>query len=107
MRKIAGVADSDAELDLEQLEHEITRKNKLSPDLRVCGQAFEVQLKVQEFFHDRKLSTVFVPNGRWGKGPGAIVARAILAGLTPPDFRDDVRRCVQLEDASSDTYRVV
>ena len=107
VRKIAGVADSDAELDLGQLEHEITRKFKLSPDSRVCEQAFGVQLKVQKFFHDRKLSAVFVLNGRWAKGPGDIVARAILAGLTPPGFRVDVRRRMQLEDASSNPYRVV
>ena len=91
VRKIAGVADSDAELDLGQLVCDTTRKLKLSPDVQVCDQAFAVQLKVQEFLHDRKLSVVFVPNGRWAKGPGTIVARAILAGLTPPDFRDDVR----------------
>ena len=73
----------------------------------MCDQAFAVQLKVQEFLHDRKLSAVFVPNRRWANGPGAIVARrAILAGLTPPGFRDDVRRRVQFEDAS-DPYRVV
>ena len=107
VRKIAGVADSDAELDLGQLERDIIRKLKLSPDVRVCDQAFAVQLKVQEFLHDSKLSAVFVPNRRWAKGPGAIVARAILAGLTPPGFCDDVRRCVQFEDASSDPYRVV
>ena len=107
VRKIAGVADPDAEHDLGQLEHETTRKFKLSPDLRVCEQAFVVQLKLQEFLHDCKLSAVFVPNGRWAKGPGAIVARAILADLTPPGFRDDVRRRVQLEGASSDSYRVV
>ena len=35
------------------------------------------------------------------------MARAILAGLTPLGFRDDVCRCVQFEDASSDPYRVV
>ena len=73
----------------------------------MCGQAFAVQLKVQEFLHDRKLSAMFVPNGGWAKGPGAIVARASSAGLTPPDFRDDVRRCVQLVDASSDPHRAV
>ena len=33
--------------------------------------------------------------------------RFFLAGLTPPDFRDDVRRRVQFKDASSDPYRVV
>ena len=107
VRKNAGVADSDAELDLERLEHDITRKLKLSSDVRVCDQAFAVQLKVQEFLHDRKLSAVFVPSGRWAKGPGAIVTRVILAGLTSPGFRDDVRRRVQVEDASSDPYRVV
>ena len=46
-------------------------------------------------------------NGRWTKGPGAIVARAIIAGLTPPGFRDDVRRRVEFDDASNDPYRVV
>ena len=107
VRKIAGVADSDAGLDLGQLERDITRKLKISPDVGVCKQAFAVQLKVQEFLQDRKLSVVFVPNGRWAKGPGAIVARAILAGLTPPGFRDDMCRRVQFEDASSDPYRVV
>ena len=94
VRKIAGVADSDAELGLGQLEHETTRQFKLSPDLRVCEQAFAVQLNIQEFLSDRKLSVVVVPNGRWAKGPGAIVARAIITGLTPPGFRDDVRRRV-------------
>ena len=48
-----------------------------------------------------------MPNGRWAKGPGAIVARAILARLTQPGFRDDVRCRVQFEDANSDPYRVV
>ena len=55
VREIAGVAESNAEVDLGQLEHEITRKFKLSLDLRVCKQAFAVQLKVQEFLHDRKI----------------------------------------------------
>ena len=105
--KIAEVADSDAKLDLGQLEHDITRKLKLLPDVRVSDQAFAVQLKVQEFLYDRKLSTVFVPKGWWAKGPGAIVARAIIAGLTSPGFRNYVRRRVQFEDASSDPYRVV
>ena len=104
VRKIAGVA---GRLDLGQLERDITRKLKLSPDVRVCEQAFAVQLKVQNYFQNRKLSVVFVPNGRWAKEPGAIVARAILAGLTPPGFRDDVCLRVQFEDASSDPYRVV
>ena len=36
VRKIDGVADSDAALDLEQLERDITRKLRLSPHLRVC-----------------------------------------------------------------------
>ena len=107
VRKIAGVAESNAELDLGQLEHEITQTFKLSPDLRVGEQAFAVQLKVQEFLYDCKLSVVFVRNGRWAKGSGAIVARAILSDLTPPDFCDDVRRRVQFKDASSDSYRVV
>ena len=107
VRIIAGVADSDAELDLGQLEYEITRKCKRSLDLRVCEQAFAVQLKVQEFLHNRKLSAVFVPNGRWAKGPGTIVARVILAGLTPPGFRDNVRRRMQFKDASSEPYRVL
>ena len=66
---------------------------------------FVVKLKVPEFLYRRKLSALFEPNGRWAKGHDAIVASAILAGLTPPDFRDDVRRRAQ--DASSDTYRVV
>ena len=48
-----------------------------------------------------------MPNGQWAKGPGAIVARAILAGPTPPGFRDDVCRRMQFEDASSDPYGVV
>ena len=107
VRKIAGLFDSDAEFELEQLERDITRTLKLSPDLRMCEKTFVVQLKVQESLHDRKLSVVFVPNGRWAKEPGAIVAIAILADLTPPDFHDDVRRRVQLEDASSNPYRVV
>ena len=107
VRKIAGVADSDDDLDLKQLERDINRKLKLSPDLRECEQAVAVQLKVQEFLHDRKLPAVFVPNGRWAKGPGAIVARTILAGLTPPGFCDNVCRRVQFEDAGSDPYRVV
>ena len=106
MRKVPGVADSDAKLDLGQLEHKITRKFKLSPDFRLRKQAFAVQLKVQEFLHDRKLSAVLVPNGRCAKGSGAIVARVISAGLTPPGFRVDVRRRVQFVDASSDPYRV-
>ena len=63
MRKIAGVADLDAELDLGQLERDITRKLKLSPDVRVCDQAFAVQLKVQEFLHDRKISAVLCRTG--------------------------------------------
>ena len=67
VRKIAGVADSDAALDLEQLERYITRKLRLSPHLRVCEQAFAVQLKVQEILRDRKMSAVFVLNGRWAK----------------------------------------
>ena len=67
VRKIAGVADLDAALDLEQLERDITRKLRLSPHLRVCEQAFAVQLKVQEIPRDRKMSAVFVPNGRWAK----------------------------------------
>ena len=107
VRKISGVADLNADLDFGQLERDITRKLKLSPDVRVCDQAFAVQPKVQEFFHDRKLSAVFVPNGRWAKRLDAIAARVILAGLTPPGFRDDVGRRVQFEDASSDPYRVV
>ena len=37
VRKIARVADSDAELDLGQLEHEITRKFKLSPEILGCA----------------------------------------------------------------------
>ena len=67
VRKIVGVADSDAELDLGQLKRDITRKLKVSPDLRVCEQAFAVQLKVQEFLHYRKSSAVFVLNGWWAK----------------------------------------
>ena len=73
----------------------------------MCEQAFAVQLKVQEFLHDLKLSAVFVPNGRWAKGPGAIVVRVILAGLTPPCFRDDVHRRVHFKGASRDPYRLV
>ena len=46
-----------------------------------------------------------MPNGRWAKESGAIVARAVLAGLTPLNFRDHVRCRVQLEDPSSDPYR--
>ena len=83
VRKIAGVADSNAELDLEQLERYITLE-------------LAVQLKVQKFLRDRKLSTVFVPNGRCAKGLVAIVARVIIARLTPPGFRDDVRNATRL-----------
>ena len=67
VRKIDGVADSDAALDLEQLERDITRKLRLSPHLRVCEQPFAVQQKLQEILRDRKMSAVFVPNGRWAK----------------------------------------
>ena len=66
-----------------------------------------MQLKIQKFVYDCKLSAVFVPKGRWAKGPGAIVARANIAGLTPPGFCDDVRRRVQFQDASGDPYRKV
>ena len=97
-RKIAGVTDAGVEVDLGQPERDITRKLKLSPDARVCDQAFAVQLKVQEFLHDRKLSAVFVSNGWWEKEPGAIVAKAILAILTPPGFRNYLRGYVQFED---------
>ena len=62
--KIAGVADWDADLDLEQPERDITRKLKLLPDLRVCEQVFAVERKVQELLQDQKLSAVFVPNAR-------------------------------------------
>ena len=105
VRKIAGVADSDADLDLEQLERDITRKLKLLPDLRVCDQVFAVQLKIQEFLHDCKLSAVYVPNGWWAKGPGSIMASVIVAGLKPSGYRDDVRRRVHFEVVSSDPYR--
>ena len=67
VRKIDGVADSDAALDLEQLERDITRKLRLSPHLRVYEQPFAVQQKIQEILRDRKMSAVFVPNGRWAK----------------------------------------
>ena len=50
---------------------------------------------------------MFAPNGRWAKGPGATLARAIIAGLTPSVFSDDVRRRVQFQNASGDPYRVV
>ena len=35
------------------------------------------------------------------------MTRAIIASLQLSSFRDDVRRLVQFEDASSDPYRVV
>ena len=35
------------------------------------------------------------------------MARAVIEGLTPPVFCDDVCRRVQFEDASCDPYRVV
>ena len=35
------------------------------------------------------------------------MARAIIGGLTPPGFRDDVHRRVKFEDARSDPYWVV
>ena len=38
VRKIAGVADPDFELDFGQLEHDITRKLIFSPDVNVCDQ---------------------------------------------------------------------
>ena len=63
-------------------------------------------MKVQEFHHDCKLSAVFLPDRRWEKEPGAIVARAILPVLSPLSFSDGVRCRVQLEDPSSDSYRV-
>ena len=63
VRQIAGVADADAEVNIGQLENDITRKLKRLPDVRVCDQAFAVQLKVQAFFHDRTLSAMFLPNG--------------------------------------------
>ena len=72
----------------------------------MCDQAFAVQLAVQEFLHDHRLSAVFVPNGRWVKRPGAIVAR-VISRLTPPRFCDDVVHRVQLEDVGSDPYWVV
>ena len=107
VRNIARVADSDADLELKQLERDITHRYKLSSNLRVCEQAFAVPLNVQEILRDCQTFAVFVPNGRCAKGPGAIVAWAISSGLTPPGFRVDVRRRVQFEDASSDSYRVV
>ena len=107
VRQFAGVADSDAELDLGQLKRDIIRMLNVLPYARVCDQAFTVQVKVQTFLHDWKLSAVFTPNGRWAKGPGATLARAIIAGLTPLGFRDDVRRHVQFQDASGDPHKVV
>ena len=107
VRNIAGVAGSDADLDLEQLERDITRRLELSSDLRVCEQAFAVQLNAKEILHDCKMFAVFVPSGWWAKGPGAIVAWAILSGLTPPGFRVDVCRRVQFDDANGVSYRVV
>ena len=98
-RKIAGVTDAGVEVDLGRPERDITRKLKLLPDARACDQSFALQLKVQEFLHYRKVSAVFVSNGRWEKGPGAIVAKkAILAVLTPSDFRDYLRGYVRFEN---------
>ena len=35
------------------------------------------------------------------------MARTVVAGLTPPGFRDDVSRRMQIGDESSDPYRIV
>ena len=47
VRKIAEVTDTNAELDLEQVECNITRKRNVSSDLRVCEQAFAMQFEIQ------------------------------------------------------------
>ena len=77
VRNIARVADSDADLELKQLERDLTHRYKLSSNLRVCEQVFAVPLNVQEILCDCQTFAVFVPNGRCAKGPGAIVAWAI------------------------------
>ena len=42
VRQFAGVADSDAELDLGQLKRDIIRMLNVLPYARVCDQAFTV-----------------------------------------------------------------
>ena len=50
LRNIAGVADAGAKLDLEHSERGITRKLKLSTDMKAYDKACAMQLKVHNRF---------------------------------------------------------
>lgn len=63
--------------------------------------------RINDFFNKRKLSHLFVPEGRWKEGLGKAIAASILTVLHPPRFRSAVKRQVECQRAEKDPNEAI
>ena len=107
LRRIAKV-QRDADIDADQLQRDLQPLLRWSASRSLSNNLTHVTGGLVGYLEESNLtSTVMNEDGSWLKGPGKIVARLWIVGLTPPRFQRAVRCRCKLLSAEGDPIRVM
>ena len=98
----------DADIDADQLQRDLQPLLRWSASRSLCNNLTHVTGGLVGYLEENKLTnTLMEEDGSWLKGPGKIVARLWIVGLTPPRFQKAVRCRCELMSAEGDPARVM
>ena len=98
----------DADIDVDQLQRDLQPLLRWSAERSLSNNLTHVTGGLVGYLEESNLtSTLMNEDGSWLKGPGKIVARLWIVGLTPPRFQRAVRCRCELLSAESDPVRVM
>ena len=98
----------DADIDADQLQRDLQPLLRWSAERSLSNNLTHVTGGLVGYLEESNLtSTLMNEDGSWLKGPGKIVARLWIVGLTPPRFQRAVRCRCELLSAEGDPIRVM
>ena len=98
----------DADIDADQLQRDLQPLLRWSTERSLSNNLTHVTGGLVGYLEESNLtSTLMMEDGSWLKGPGKIVARLWIVGLTPPRFQRAVRCRCELLSAEGDPIRVM
>ena len=107
LERIAKV-QRDADIDADQLQRDLQPLLRWSAERSLSNNLTHVTGGLVGYLEESNLtSTLMNEDGSWLKGPGKIIARLWIVGLTPPRFQRAVRCRCELLSAEGDPMRVM
>ena len=99
----------DADIDANQLQRDLQPLLRWSAERSLSNNLTHVTGGLVGYLEESNLTSTFMneDDGSWLKGPGNIVARLWIVGLTPPRFQRAVRCRCELLSAEGDPIRVM